>query len=558
MLRTRAVRIGLLAGLLGGAWARLEAQQLITEGSTYPLWYRGTTDPAVLIVPSQQERRLFSASLASELGRSTEPGAGMALARVQAGAPMLSALNDDALRLLTLSALQTEHTGRQAGAGRATAAAPAIAAALTPVVAIGALVGLQGVVDQLLDHATAMISSQLFALRSHLAATISDANVVFRDRMNETFDRLNEQQQKALLGVQALASQTETALQKLERDGFQSASDLLCQATVDQANYPLKLIDLHLFGTRQPAPDIVCLAHPEIHDAGGQHEQLIEFRGVRLLPKGEYPNALLTIPGKPDVSLPLPTAGGNTVIQLPLPGGLNGTFDDASPRGTLIALASFSWPGQSRGRRWFLEIQPFLVRTIDVVLTPQVDVVTYSTKTFDCYVRSGGGGLFSGGEQRNTCTLTVDPTGTAIACEIDHETTHNGDAGIANGPLLGPGSCEVGVRAKSGGLFSGSAWHGVLLRMTQKIVIRTAGPQYHTTWLMNQGTGSATVTYPLALPPGASLVPGSFQFAVTITTNAGDQFVLTDTQGSDPRIGSATIVGNTLTVQINDPGARFR
>src|SRR5204862_4673578 len=57
-------------------------------------------------------------------------------------------------------------------------AAAAVAAPLTAGLVIGGLVGLEGIIDDALNRADSIVSSQLFSMRSHIAASVSDLNVV--------------------------------------------------------------------------------------------------------------------------------------------------------------------------------------------------------------------------------------------------------------------------------------------------------------------------------------------------------------------------------------------
>ena len=87
---------------------------------------------------------------------------------------------------------------------------------------------------------------------------------------------------------------------------------MVCQTTVGRANFnPLSRFFL---------PDIVCLKERNIWDVGHNMDQIVTFRRVNLLPKGDYPKARIEVAGKTITAV---TAGGNSILLLPLPGGPN-------------------------------------------------------------------------------------------------------------------------------------------------------------------------------------------------------------------------------------------
>ncbi len=201
------------------------------------------------------------------------------------------------------------------------------AALIDPASIILGMTLLQNTIDGALDRADEIATSQLFALREHLAISIQDMNVVFKDRLNQTFDKLTEREQVAVNTAMQLSYDTQIALDDLENKGFAHASDLLCQAAVAAAQLNL----LPIF-KRAPSPDLLCITTPYIRDAGTLHERFLTFRGISLRKGGDYPDASLIIP-TPDKHFTLPAAGGDTIIQMPLPGGINGgSGDPASER----------------------------------------------------------------------------------------------------------------------------------------------------------------------------------------------------------------------------------
>jgi hypothetical protein len=411
---------------------------------------------------------------------------------------------------------------------------------LTPANVIGGFVGFQPIIDELLNRADALATSQLFAMRTHITATIADLNVVFRTNLNDAYANLSALQKDAFSRAQVMLSDTNRALNELQATTFREAANLICDTSVSLANFPIKLISINLFQKKVIPPDIVCLRSPDVRDAGTLHEQLLKFRGVNLNPNEEYPQATLTIPSQPQYNYSLSTAGGNTVILMPLPGGLNGTHDDLKLRGDLVAQVDFNWAKANKLRRWFFILKPFLVRSIEVSITPLLEQTTYSTKTDSCYVNSEGGRR-GGKEVRRTCLITVDDQGEAISCSNSGPTTQNGDSGIENGPLQGPGSCEWGVRAQSSFLGAG-AWYGMFIYMNQKSKSKIRGTTYRETFIMNQGNLGQVINYdPKLIPGNARTMDDGWEYTVTITDNTGNRYVLTETKPGDPKIGSAQI-----------------
>lgn len=410
---------------------------------------------------------------------------------------------------------------------------------VTPVQVIGSLTAFQPVLDEILNQAGAFATSQMFAMRTHLAATIADLNVVFKNNMDDLYDKLSAAQKEALSRAQVMLTDMQRSLLELQQRTFESVANLLCDSSAMLANFPVKLVSLNLL-RKKVSPDIICLLSPEVRDKGTLHEQLLRFRGVNLNAEEEYPQATLTIPSQPQFNFSLSTAGGNSILLMPLPGGLNGSYNDTSLRGDLVAKIDFSWGKTNKMRRWFFILRPFIVRSIHVSITPLIEQTSYSTKTDSCYVNSEGG-IKGGKEQRRTCLITVDKGAETVSCANSEPTTQNSDSGIAEGPLQGPGSCTWVIRAKSS-RFGAGAWYGMFTYLNQKSKSRFLGPTYHESFILNQGNTGQVVTYPANLiPRDARPIEAGWQYTVTIIDNTGNRFVLTESNPSDSRIGHATL-----------------
>lgn len=468
-----------------------------------------------------------------------------ALVRPLGATELLSGADPDELaQALSLVYSRASAQGR-AGAGNA-----ALTDLLTPAVLVAGFAGLQSTIDELLNHADAIATSQLFAMRSHVAATVADLNVVFRNNMDDAYEKLGELQRKAFSQAQAMLNDTTRALKEMQESTFEHAANLLCDLTAQMANFPVKLISFNLLPKRAAATDMLCLYTPEVRDAGSLHEQLLRFRGVNLTPGGEYADATLSIPSQPDKKFSLSTAGGNTILMMPMPGGINGDYNDVRLRGDLVAQVEFAWAKANQRRRWLFMLKPFLVRSVEVSITPLVERPVYSTKADGCYVYAKGGSLASR-EESQTCTITVDQGAEAVACEQSEPTTHLGDAGISSGPLQGPGSCQWVLRAKSEPRFGKSAWHGINIYLRQRAKEQLRGMEYRSAMTLNQGNNSAVFTYDMNLvPSGARIVEGQYWYTVTITDNTGNRYQLTESKPSDSRIGTSTMDRGKLTISL--------
>jgi len=420
---------------------------------------------------------------------------------------------------------------------------------LTPLAVIVGLKMLQDTIDHALDRADEIATSQLFAMRTHVAISIQDMNVMFRDRMNQTFDKLKQTEQVAINAAVQLTNESLVAIDRLEAKGYLDASDLLCQSAVAMANFNL----LPLF-KRTPPPDIMCLTTPYVRDSGTLHERFLTFRGVSLRKGGDYPDANLIVP-TPEKNYKLPAGGGNTVLQIPLPGGINGGPDDIKPRGSLTALAEFNW-NQGEGdksklkSRWMFTIDPYLVNSLDVSITPKIRQATYQTKSQQFYVQADGG-------ETNTATwgIPVDNGGEVVDCWYVVN-TKVGDSGLTNGPLKTPGGCEATAIARGPGHGQGGGSFGITLWIKEKFLNEIAGP----TWreikhIVNQTQAEAVFTYDKNLiPQDSEVIDYDFDWRVDIHRNTEELFILTTSNKSDLRIGTATMdTAGNLTVKFNDP-----
>lgn len=441
-----------------------------------------------------------------------------------------------------------DSTGQSHTAAKQIVANAAAAAALTPSAVTTTLMSIELMLDDLLNRVGSTISSQLFSMRNHVAATISDINVVFRDRMNDAYDKLNEQQRQALDRAMLLASDAQASLEKLASEGAYAASDLLCQSTVNFANYPNTLVGLGLPLERCFATDVACLSKIDVRDTGSPNiEQLLQFRGVNLLPGGEYPNAKLLINRS---SIDVPTAGGKGVVQVPLPGGINGAPGDLSLRGPLMGRIDFSWPKNAIERRWFFELKPYQVRRVEVDFSFTIEGPVRSVRDQRCEVDAPGGS-FGAREEFATCTIVPDASDKSIErCEEFPPWSANGDAGIRNRSFT-LGACTWELRAKSKPLWGAGAWYRFIGRAHQVRKERIPGPSFVAAKTLNQNESGWVIDYPVGEIPGEySLIPGTHRYTVTITTNEGRQVILTEAKPADPNVGSAIVVDKRLTITL--------
>ncbi|MCG8088239.1 MAG: hypothetical protein JAY62_00665 [Candidatus Thiodiazotropha endolucinida] len=424
------------------------------------------------------------------------------------------------------------------------------ALSLTPISVTTTLISIEQMLDDLMNRMNSTISSALFAMRGHVAATTADINVMFRDRMQEAYDNLNEAERTALDRAQLMATQAMASLEKLEEEGFSSASDLICQTTANFANYPNTLVGLGLPFERCFAPDVLCLSDShDIRDTGSENaEQLLQFRGVNLLPNGEYPDARILVGGE---DYEVPSAGGKSVLQVPLRGAINGKPNDISRRGSMFTRVEFDWPKNSVQRRWFFELKPFLVRNVEVTMTPTIEGPVRTRKDQECGVKAEGGSVGSR-EETATCTIISDADKSIELCQEVHTISHNGNAKIRN-RLFTPGACQWEVWAKSEAWFGAGAWIHFLARANQVKNRRIPGRTFGTDIILNQGQASAVFEYPTEfVPPEYRIITGRYSYNVRLTDNEGRSVIFTESNPSN-QLGSAIMQGNRLTVTLNSP-----
>lgn len=410
------------------------------------------------------------------------------------------------------------------------------------------LISIEQMLDDLLNRTNSMLSSQLFAMRSHVAATVSDLNVVLKGQMQDAYDKLNEQQRQALDRAMLLATEAQAALDKLAKEGAFAASDLLCQSTVNFANYPNTLVGLGLPFERCFAPDILCISSIEVRDVGtSQAEQMLQFRGVNLIPNDEYANATLLVSGK---EIKLPTAGGKSVLQLPLPGGLNGKIGDTTQRGPLMARVDFEWPKNNVNRKWFFELKPYQVRSIEVTFGFEIEGPVRTIREQPCHVSAEGGSI-GAREEFATCTILPDSTDKSIEkCEEGTTTSQNGDAEIRN-RQFSVGACSWELRAKSKPWYGAGAWLDFIGRAHQISKQRINGPAYVSNKTLNQSEKTWVIDYPEEFtPPEYKIIDGRHRYNVIITDNEGNRITLTEAKPTDPKFGSAIVVGKRLTITL--------
>lgn len=406
---------------------------------------------------------------------------------------------------------------------------------------------LQDAIDKALDRADAIMTSQLFALRSHLAASIQDMNVVFRDRLNQTFDKLTEREQVAINAALNISYDAQTALEDLQNGASQAAANLLCKATIALGQFSI----LSIF-KKTPPPDILCLETPHVRDRGTLHEGILIFDGVSLRKGGDYPNVSVIVPTA-QKSFDVPAGGGNTVLQVPMPGGINGGPNDTQPRGTLTAIAQFDWNHDSQDKsklklRWLFSLEPYLVNSIDVSITPQIRQTTYGYKSERFYLEA---------EERRknsaTWTLPVDNGGEVIDCWYE-ETNRVGYSGVDQ-KLLTAGACQVTAHAEGQERFKGGGSYGIIMHIKEKFQNDIAGP----TWreiahIVNQPQKEVIFSYDKKLlPPESKVIDYDFDWTVDIHRNTEENFILTTSQKEDKRIGVATMdLNGNLTVKFRD------
>jgi hypothetical protein len=422
-----------------------------------------------------------------------------------------------------------------------------IKSGLTPILVTTSLLSIQSMLDDLMNRLGSTVSSQLFAMRGHVAATVADLNVIFKDRMQELYDNLHEAEQTALDRAQLMAAQATAALEKLQKEGFAAVSDALCQTTANFANYPNTVVGLGLPIERCFAPDILCLSNIDVRDTGtASSEQILQFRGVNLLPNGEYANATLLVSGQ---IKELPTGGGKSILQMPLPGGINGKPNDLTFRGPLFSRINFSWPKNDVERRWFFALKPYLVRSLEVKLVPTIEGPVRSPKDQACDV-SAKGGSFNPREEFATCTIPADADKSIERCEEAAITSQNGDAQIRN-RLFTVGACQWELRAKSEPRWGKGAWLSFIGRAHQIMKRRIPGAPYTSGSILNSTSSTAVFEYPTNLVPSEyKIISGRYSYTVRYVDNEGKERIFTEADPVDPKIGSAIMQGDRLTVTL--------
>lgn len=409
----------------------------------------------------------------------------------------------------------------------------------TPGAVTTTLIGIELLLDDLLNRANSAASSALFAMRGHVAASAADLNVMFKNRMDEAFDRLSEEEQKVLTTAQVLAAQADQTIREVTERGFEESANLVCSTTVGLANFnPL---------SRLFPPDIVCMKEHHVRDAGPNMEKILTFLGVNLLPHGSYPSSRIEVAGKTVTAV---TAGGNSILLLPLPGGLNGTPNDLSLRGERITQVEFTWQDPKTTRRWIFPLRPYLVRAIDVTMVPLIKGPIRQPKSQTCYVRAPGGTMGSR-EEYATCTIAADDGWTIEQCQESPPTTSTSRAGIRN-RLFTPGSCQWEMVAKTEGLWKGGEWYGFIGTAIQKNNETVRGTPFQARSVINQGNTSAVFTYPQDFVPSEySILHGDWWYTVHYQDNEGREHTFTQAQPTTPRIGTTTMQQGQLTITLN-------
>lgn len=440
------------------------------------------------------------------------------------------------------------------------ASASLIGINLDPASVLTALIGIDQILGPMLDALQANAVDQVFALKGFISTAITDLNVVFKGRINETFDNLTATEKEAVTQAQLLSYTAASSLEKLQSEGFQNAQNALCDATAMMANFPPKLIELSLIPTRPPQSDILCLYTPAVRDPGGPQETLLRFRGINLFPNGQYPTTSLMISSRPGQTSTLATAGGATTLLVALPGGLNGdireaTWKDTSiVRGDLLAQLEFAWGGSARPLRWLVQVKPYLIQRVFVRSRPRVEQPVYTLKSDGCYVNAPGG-KFSGQLRYATCTLSADPdpdgNTTQAGCWEGGVTTANGDAGIDKRDFSSLTSCSWSLHAHSAGFWGAGAWYGIITVLRQRTVRRIPGPETQAELIIRQNQAVPPIEYDAsALPFEAKTIDGTWQFEVRVVDNTGREYILTDQTPADPGVGAAAIDQRTGRVSV--------
>jgi hypothetical protein len=399
---------------------------------------------------------------------------------------------------------------------------------LNPAAVIAGMVGLDAVLTDLMNQVDVESSNQLFSMRSYVAASIEDLNLVFKDRLTQTFDQLNKQEKEAITQAQVISSTASASLERLQEEGFAHAQSLVCDATAQLAAFPAQLGTLALLPGQQAQPDLFCVDQYEIRDPGTLQATLLRFRGANLLNGASYPDVSISVPTLPGTLITIPAAGGGTTLLTAIPGKLNGDRLEnpgSVVRADIVGQIDFHWPAGIRSLRWLLTIKPYVVSKIQATITPLVDQAVYSRKSQICYVFADKG--FLGGHVvTDTCRLPADLDAEVVSCSWQTTTANGDQAGIVNS-AQNRSDCEWEIRANSGGLFGEHGWFGGVASLVQRTTKRIPGPPFSDT--TNLATGNYTFTYPLSsLPAEGQFVSGSWQYKVHVLNNVGEQYDLTD------------------------------
>jgi hypothetical protein len=454
-----------------------------------------------------------------------------------------------------------------------------VAAALSPAMVIGGLVGLKtvldGVIDGALENLDRRLTSQLVGLRGHVAGSIRDLELAFGNQLNVALDKLTKTQISVLNSVTVTTSELTGALENLQNQITAALLDSVCQLTIALAD--IRLLDLGF--KRALPPDLSCMFPSFVMDPGPNHDQILTFRGVRLRPNGIYPRVTIYAPTS-DRAYSTPVAGGDRAIQAPLAGGINGAPNDVSPRGEMVVLAQLDWPVENLAEldlskttlfcaefpflfcrripsthilplRWMFVLEPYIVRTVRVRITPLIREDVVSTKSKTCYISTDqfgdDGGSF-------TCEITSDLGNSVVDCSAV-ETTKAGGARF-EGPDTQTGSCAYRMYVDSRSGFwrfkGGRNWLGIEVSIHQKGQREVSGATYEQTMVVNQSTQSAVFQYPAGLNSSPVIDWGN-SWQVDITTNTGRDLVLTN---SDPvHGGTRATINNAGQLTISFPAA---
>jgi hypothetical protein len=215
-----------------------------------------------------------------------------------------------------------------------------------------------------------------------------------------------------------------------------------------------------------------------------------------------------------------------------------------------MARVDFDWPKNQVARRWFFELKPFQVRSVDVTFGFEIEGPVRTIREQPCHVHADGGSVGSR-EEYATCTIVPDSTDKSIErCEEGSVTSANGDAGIRN-RLFSVGACTWELHAKSKAWWGAGAWYDFIGRAHQIAKQRIAGPSFVGNKVLNQNEKTWVIDYPENLVPNEyRIIEGKHRYNVIISDNEGNTITLTEARPSDPKFGSAVVVGKRLTITL--------